>query len=160
MYNPFVPFTETVFRETLRAGTYLFVIQRFRWPLVEAGRGFLVSAYGAAEAEGAHAHAVQLEAKEGKLVDVRSAEGLAAVERLVAKGSGYRLFLNKFRETNWKNRMMKLYRDKIIAYLRSRTPFRARDTIDITFWLEHGRVMATITNGERSITVPAAELIT
>lgn len=158
MYNPFVPFTESVFRETLREGTYLFVIQRFHWPLVEKGKGFLVSPYR--QADEATAHAAQLDGREGKFVDVRSEEGLAAVERLVAKGSGYRMFLNKFKETDWKNRMMKLYRDKIITYLRFRTPFRARDTIDITFWLEHGRVMATITNGERNLTVPAAELIT
>lgn len=157
MYNPFTPFTETVFRESLREGVYIYVIQRFSWPLVEKGWGFMVSPYR--DTDEAFAHAAQLGENEGKLLDVRSEAGLASVERLVLKGSGYRLFLNKFKESDWKNRMMKLYRDKIIAYLRFRTPFRARDTIDITFWLEHGRVKATITNGERNLTVSAAELI-
>lgn len=155
MYNPFVPFTEAVFRQILKEGTYLFVIQRFNWPLVEQGKGFMVTAYQ--DTDEAYAHASQLHANEGKLLDVRTQ--LEKIQPLVAKGSGYRLFLGKFKEDNWKSRMMKLYRDKIIAYLRFRTPFKARDTIDITFWLEHGRVQATITNGERSLTVPASDLI-
>src|SRR5690606_7135646 len=156
MYNPFVPFTDAVFRQILSEGTHLFVIQRFNWPLVEKGKGFMVTAYQ--DADDAYAHASQLEANEGKLLDARTQ--LEKIQPLVANGSGYRLFLGKFKEANWKSRMMKLYRDKIITYLRFRTPFRASDTIDITFWLEHGRAKATITNGERSLTVPAAELIT
>lgn len=155
MYNPFVPFTDAVFKQTLQQGTYLLVIQRFNWPLVEKGNGFMVTVYR--DTDEAYAHASQLEVNEGKLLDARIQ--LEKIQSLVAKGSGYRLFLNKFKEANWKSRMMKLYRDKIITYLRFRTPFKARDTIDITFWLEHGRVQATITNGERSISVPAADLI-
>lgn len=155
MYNPFVPFTDAVFKQTLQQGTYLLVIQRFNWPLVEKGKGFMVTVYR--DTDEAYAHASQLEVNEGKLLDARIQ--LEKIQSLVAKGSGYRLFLNKFKEANWKSRMMKLYRDKIITYLRFRTPFKARDTIDITFWLEHGRVQATITNGERSISVPAADLI-
>ncbi|MFC3197690.1 hypothetical protein ACFOET_08705 [Parapedobacter deserti] len=45
MYNPFVPFTDAVLRQALQEGAYLFVIQRFNWPLVEKGKGFMVTVY-------------------------------------------------------------------------------------------------------------------
>lgn len=155
MYNPFVPITETLFRQLLQEGYLFFVVQRFDWPLLERGKGFMVSPYS--QQDDAVQHAAQLAAKEGKLLDVR--EDRNKLLQLVAKGSGYRLFLNKFREDHWKARMMRLYKDKIIGYLRARTSFTSRDTIDINITLELGRVMAVISNGERTITVKAIDLI-
>lgn len=32
MYNPFAPFTDGVFRQTLREDTYLYATQRSGWP--------------------------------------------------------------------------------------------------------------------------------
>ncbi len=155
MYNPFTPFTESIFKETLGNGFYYFIIQRFEWPLVEKGKGFMVTPFS--EEEAAQLHASDLGHNEGKLLDARY--DIDKIQGLLSKGSGYRLFLNKFREDNWKARMLRLYKDKIISYLRSRTPFTRNDSIDIHFSLESGRFIAKISNGKTAIKVKGIDLI-
>jgi hypothetical protein len=155
MYNPFIQISLSIFENLIKTGYNYFVIQRFEWPKLETGKGFLVTAYQSSDE--AKTHASHLDANEGKMLDIK--ERMETIQALLAKESGYHLFLSKFKEENWKSRMTKLYKDKIVIYLRSKTAFTRNDAIDIKFFLEHGRVMAEISNGEDFITLKAVDLI-
>ncbi|HCU46063.1 MAG TPA: hypothetical protein DF610_15515, partial [Sphingobacterium sp.] len=63
LYNTFEQLTRATFQEFLEQGYRDFVMQRFEWPDVTKGTGFLLSPYWSAEE--AHAHAAELGPKEG-----------------------------------------------------------------------------------------------
>lgn len=105
----------------------------------------------------AELHASALEIKEGKLLVIP--EDLEKVSKLLVAGSQYRLFLNKLKEENWNRRMLDTYKQRITSYLRSRTSFTNKDSISILFTMEHGRVIANISNGDKELRVSAFELI-
>lgn len=155
MYIPFISYTIDSLTETLASKVPFLVIQRFAWPGILAGKGFMVSPY--TEYEEAFFHASQLGQKEGRLLNLP--KDLDKIEAVITPGSGYRLFLNKLKEENWNKRMLKIYEKHIINYLRARTPFTRHDKIDINFSIELGRVKASITNGEKEIVTEAIKLI-
>lgn len=155
MYNPFIPFTKAILKAQVREGNRWFVIQRFPWPLVAAGKGFMVTAYQ--KEEDALWHASQLAEKEGKALHLP--DDLPKLEALLQTGSEYRLYVDKIKEENWNKRMLKVYEKPIINFLRARTLFNRKDTIDILFTLELGRVKAKITNGTTEIVTDAIDLI-
>lgn len=155
MYIPFEQLTLAILRQELKDRKRYFVIQRFQWFSVAPGKGFMVTSY--VEEDRAKEHAAMLEANEGKLLDAYTS--IDKIKNLLAKGSGYRLFLNRIKDQNWNDRMLRFYEGSIISFLKWRTTFRRRDHIDILFTMKHGRVMAEITNGKKSMEVQAFELI-
>jgi len=155
LYNPFEQLTRATFQEFLEQGYRDFVLQRFEWPDVVKGTGFLLSPYWSAEE--AHTHAAELDPKEGKAIQI-PADALN-IQQLLETNSGYRIFNNRFREEKWDKRMLRMYESKIVGYLRNQTTFKRNDPIDILFTLEHGRVWAIITDGKTQKKVRAIDLI-
>lgn len=155
MYNPFLPFTKFVLKELFQQGYRWFVIQRFSWKLIPDNKGFMVTAYK--EEDEVKYHVAELAAKEGKALHLP--DDLLKLEALLETGSGYRLFSNKLKEEHWNKRMLKVYEKSIINFLRAKTSFTRKDTIDILFTLEFGRVIATVSNGDKEYKFNAIELI-
>lgn len=155
MYNPFVPFTEDLLHTLEKESKYFLILQRFSWPGLNRRNTFLITPYSDKESAVIHEH--NLEHNEGKLLDIsKESEKVIA---LLKPGGGFRLFLDKFKETNWNKRMLKEYQRNIINYLRGRTQFTREDTIDINFVLKYGRLIAEIKAEEKSLEVPAYDLI-
>ncbi|CDS93692.1 conserved hypothetical protein [Sphingobacterium sp. PM2-P1-29] len=155
MYNPFVPFTEEILNALLQDGKHFLVLQRFEWPRLNRATTFLVTPY--AQIELAREHEQNLKEKEGKLLDISKDEG--KVIALLKKETGYYLFLDRFKETNWNKRMLKVYERNIVNYLRSRSTFTRHDSIDINFTLKYGRLIAEVRAKDKSLDVAAFELI-
>lgn len=155
LYNPFTPVTNDTFRELIESGYRHFVLQRFEWPGVKEKSGFLLTPYDEKRLAEIHAH--QLDIREGKVMHMP--DDAEKINALLTTGSGYRIFLNRFREDKWNERMLKMYDKNIINYLRTKTRFQRKNPIDITFSLEYGRVIATITDGQTSKKVAALELL-
>lgn len=155
MYIPFEQVTVALYGELQERGYTIFVLQRFVWPSVGQGKGFMLSAY--ADRGEAEAHAAALDPKEGKLLT--AADDDDKIQALLQVNSGYRLFLNKLKDTDWNKRMLKWYQSNIVQYLRSKTRFKRTDPIDILFTIEDGRVWATISSGDSSKKVAAIDLI-
>ncbi|WP_153848425.1 hypothetical protein [Sphingobacterium paramultivorum] len=155
LYNPFEPVTKDLFNELVESGYDYFVLQRLNWPGIKENTGFLLTPYD--EQKQAEEHAFHLGAKEGK--SVRIPDDIEKIDSLLLVGSGYRIFLNRIKDENWESRMKKFYEKNIINYLRTKTRFKRTDHIDIYFRLEHGRVIAEITNGETKKNVPAIDLL-
>lgn len=155
MYNPFVPFSEEILSSLQKDGIQFLVLQRFEWPGLSRSTTFLITPY--AEIEQAVVHEHYLKEKEGKLLDVST--DADKVLALLKQGSGFNLFLDRFKETNWNKRMLKEYERKIVNYLRSRTAFTRQDSIDINFTLKYGRLIAEVRAKDKSLDVEAIELI-
>ena len=117
-----------------------FVLQKFEWPGVVQGKGYLLSAYENKELAKDHASVLNL--KEGKALNIPN--DLENIEKLLEVNSGYRIFLNKIKDSDWEKRMLKYYKVNIISYLHSKTRFKVKDHIDILFTIEFGRVKAVI----------------
>lgn len=146
LYIPFEQVTVNLFHDLVSRGYKDFVLQKFDWPSVSFGNGFLLSAYETKEL--AHAHAFELGVKEGKALHLP--DDFEKIEKLLEVDSGYRIFLNKIKNIDWEKRMLKHYNLNIVNYLRSNTKFKKTDKIDILFTLEYGRVKAIIEcNGTR-----------
>lgn len=155
MYIPFEQVTIKLFHELVARGYSHNVLQRFAWPGVASGKGFLLSPY--ATATEAAEHAATLDAKEGRALQLP--DDAFKVTDLLQPGSGYRIFLNKFSAADWDKRMLKHYQRNIVNYLRSKTRFKRSDPVDIFFHIEQGRVWASISSGDSKLKVPAIDLI-
>lgn len=155
LYNPFEPVTKSLFNELVESGYEDFVLQRFSWPGIKEKTGFLLTPYN--DPVKADTHAFHLDLKEGKSLHLP--DDYEKIAALLETGSGFRVFLNRIKDENWETRMKKMYEKNIIYYLRTRTPFKRQDHIDIYFSLEHGRVIADITNGEIKKRVWAIDLL-
>lgn len=155
MYIPFEQVTIKLFNELIERGYKDFVLQKFEWPSVISGRGFLLSAYENKEA--AILHGNQLELKEGKALHLPN--DIDKIEKLLEVNSGYRIFLNKIRDQDWEKRMLKFYKNNIVNYLRFNTRFKSKDPVDILFTLENGRVIAIIESAGLRKEVKAYDLI-
>ena len=66
MYIPFEQVNIQLFQDLVERGYKDYVLQRFQWPSIENGKGFLLSAY--TDESIAHEHAFHLGEKEGKAV--------------------------------------------------------------------------------------------
>lgn len=155
VYIPFNQLTSDSFAAIVTNGYSNFVVQRFEWPGVEHNTGFLLSPY--MEHADALAHAFHLAPKEGKALTLP--DDLDKIQPLLESGSGYRIYLSRIKEVGWEKRMLRMYKDTIIGYLRNNTRFKRSDSIDILFTLEHGRVWAVISNGNTETRVKAIDLI-
>jgi len=155
LYIPFEQLTSNLFHDLIARGYKDFVLQKFEWPSVKNGKGFLLSAYE--NKENADEHAFELDIKEGKALHIP--QDFEKIEKLLEVNSGYRIFLNKIRDADWEKRMLKYYRVNIVNYLRFNTQFKRKDPVDILFTLEHGRVKAVIDSVGIRKEVNAFELI-
>lgn len=155
MYNPFVQFTEDLLHTFEKESKRYLVLQRFSWPGLKRSTTFLITPYR--DMKSARIHEQDLEHNEGKLLDIfKEREKISA---LLKPGNAYRLYLDKFKETNWNKRMLKEYQRNIVNYLRGRTRFTREDTIDINFVLNNGRLIAEIRAADKYLDVPAYDLI-
>ncbi|NGM72846.1 hypothetical protein [Sphingobacterium sp. SGL-16] len=155
LYVPFEQLTHKLFNDLITRGYKDYVLQKFDWPGVNHGKGFLLSAYE--NKERANQHAVELDVKEGKALHLP--EDFEKIEKLLEVNSGYRIFLNKIRDLDWEKRMLKYYKVNIVNYLRFNTRFKRKDPVDILFTLEHGRVKAVIESAGLRKEVKAYDLI-
>ncbi len=155
MYNPFVQFTEDMLHSLEKESICYLILQRFSWPGLNRSTTFLITPYR--DMESARIHEQNLEHNEGKLLDI--SKDREKVGALLKPENTYRLYLDKFKETNWNKRMLKEYQRNIVNYLRGRTRFTREDTIDINFVLNNGRLIAEIRAEDKSLDVPAYDLI-
>jgi hypothetical protein len=115
LYNPFEQLTLPTFRSFLEQGYCYFVLQRFGWPDVSSGRGFLLSRYWTEEV---HAHASELGLKEVKAIQIPT--DVHSVQQLLEINSVYRIFINRFWQEEWDKHMLCAYKNNIVNYLRSK----------------------------------------
>ncbi|WP_149912729.1 hypothetical protein [Sphingobacterium cavernae] len=155
MYIPFVQITISLFEELIERGYKYFILQRFEWVAVEHGKGFHLSAYS--DQEEANTHAYELDAKEGKLLQMP--QDYEKIIILLEVNSGYRIFLDRFKDADWEKRMLRLFKNNIVNYLRFNTRLKRKDPVEILFTLEYGRVWAIIESGGVRKKVKAYEII-
>lgn len=155
LYNPFEQLTRSIFHELVDQGFRDFVLQRFEWPDVNTGKGFMLTPYSTQEQ--ADLHAAELGLKEGRAIQIPA--DAHRIQQLLAIDSGYIIFINRFCEEKWDKRMLRIYQHKIVNYLRNDTRFKRKDPIDIFFTLEYGRVWAIISDGKNQKKVRVIELI-
>lgn len=155
LYIPFEQISLKFYHDLVSRGYRDFVLQKFEWPSVNNGKGFLLSAYE--NKDHADEHAFELDIKEGKALHIP--QDFEKIEKLLEVNSGYRIFLNKIRDSDWEKRMLKYYKVNIVNYLRFNTQFKRKDPVDILFTLEYGRVKAVIESAGIRKEVKAYDLI-
>ena len=137
-YNPFEPVDLPLLLEMQRMQKYYVVIQRFSWPGVALGKGFIVTPYEKEEL--AKQHAEKLAPKEGRFIDLQSEFEL--VKSLI-NDPHYSLFVNNVSNKSWADQMLKHYKKNIISFVTANTNFR-RKGIDIELAFKYGRLKAII----------------
>ncbi|MGN7885410.1 hypothetical protein [Dyadobacter sp. 22481] len=153
-YNPFEILNIPMLKRIAQHGSHFIVLQRFNWPGIAPGRGFMGTPY--TDQFKAAQHVSHLSEKEGKVLNL-SADA-AKITDLI-NDPKYYLFLNTFRDPNWDNRILKHYQRNIISYLSARMPIRQTDQIDINLSLEYGRLKAVVTANGPEHTFDAYKMI-
>ncbi|MCF0072470.1 hypothetical protein LZD49_18455 [Dyadobacter sp. CY261] len=139
-YNPFEILNLPTLKTISRLGNRYLVLQRFHWPGIKEGRGFIGTPY-MNEAE-AKAHQASLSEKEGKTLNLILDE--KKLTDLVTDPQ-YFLFLSSFRDQQWNARIVMRYQHSITSFLNTQMNIRALDEVTIYFRLEFGRLKATVT---------------
>lgn len=139
-YNPFEILNLPMVRRLVQHGNHYIVLQRFNWPGIKEGAGFLATPYQ--DEASAKKHQLQLAEKEGKTLNLSA--DITKITDLVSSPKYY-LFLNTFREEKWSEKILKHYQRNIISFLRSRMSIHSNDSIDIHLHLTFGRLKATVT---------------
>lgn len=130
-------------------GTPYVVTQRFKWPGVPLGKGFLVCAYRTEQE--AELHALALEPNEGKAQNLLEEEDQAKMIAFSEKDSGYFLFFNGTVDINQDKSLKKAFVKSVHNYIRYiRMP--KEESYQVRIFVEYGRVQATITSGPHSHT--------
>jgi len=134
-YNPFEILNLPLLRGIIQHGNRVIVLQRFNWPGITEGHGFM----GTPSTDEAKAKqdVAQSSEKEGKFLNL-SADA-EKITNLINDPKFY-LFLNTFRDTNRDAKILKHYQRNIISFLHSRMTIRQKDPIDIHLVLEYGRL--------------------
>ena len=138
-YNPFELLTLPLLKDLLRRHKYFIVVQRFNWPGIMTGKGFMVTPYE--EQKSAKAHADKLDIKEGRMIDLQIE--MQKITQLI-DGPQYFLFLNTFRDAHWASKVLKHYQNNIVLFLNANTTIRIKDGIDIELAFHDGRLKAII----------------
>jgi hypothetical protein len=156
-YIPFERLSAAFLERSLAEGRVYWVLQRFPWPGIAAGRAFIATTYDN-EAQ-AQEHEKALEPGEGKLLRIRADE--QKIRNLQQEDSGYVLFSNTFADEDWDDKMSASFGRKIENYIRYVSPVRARGRmqVSINFTLLHGRLMAVISGNGKTDNVPVYEMI-
>ena len=139
-YNPFEILNLPMIRRITQHGNHFIVLQRFNWPGIKEGFGFMATPYK--DEKSGKAHATQLSDKEGKLLSFS-----ADIEKITAliNDPKYSLFLCTFREESWNKKMIRLYQRNMISYIKAHMPVTSNDAIVIQMDLKFGRLKATVT---------------
>lgn len=153
-YNPFIQFETSTVLSLLKAGAKYIVLQRFQWPGIAPGKGFMATPYNMESTANAHVH--NLEANEGKVIPIDPLPD--KVKEMIASDE-FKVFINTVKETNWKNELLKQYRNNIYTYLRSNTNFTAKSPIDIDIYFENGRLTAKISSNDKTHVTTLFKLI-
>ncbi|KAA0992107.1 hypothetical protein [Dyadobacter aurulentus] len=138
-YNPFEILNLPMIRRLTQHGNHFIVLQRFNWPGIREGNGFIATPYK--DEKSGKAHAARLAEKEGKLLTISS--DLEKITTLI-NDPRYSLFLCTFREKSWSKKIIKLYQRNMIAYIKSCMPVTSNDEIIIHLDLKFGRLKATV----------------
>lgn len=156
-YIPFERLSIAFLERSLAEGRVYWVVQRFPWPGIPAGKGFIATTYDNEALAQEHKRA--LRPGEGKLLSIRADE--QKIRNLQQEDSNYLLFSNTFAEEDWDDKMKKSYGNKIENYVRYGSPIKARGRmqVNINFTLLHGRLMAVITADGKTDNVAAYDMI-
>lgn len=139
-YNPFEILNLPIIRRLISHGNHFIVLQRFNWPGIAEGHGFMATPYPNELL--AKKHADQLAEKEGKTLNLSS--DIEKIGSLIDNPK-YNLFLCTFRDEKWDQKMLKLYQRNIISFLKTKMPISSNSSIDIHMYLKYGRLKATVT---------------
>ncbi|MDR6809753.1 hypothetical protein J2Y45_006866 [Dyadobacter sp. BE34] len=139
-YNPFEILNLPMIRRITQHGNHFIVLQRFKWPGIKEGFGFMATPYK--DEKSGKAHAAQLSGNEGKLLNLSS--DIEKITSLI-NDPRYSLFLCTFREESWNKKMIKLYQRNMISYIKAHMPVTSNDAIVIQMDLKYGRLKATVT---------------
>ncbi|TDE18086.1 hypothetical protein [Dyadobacter psychrotolerans] len=154
-YNPFELLTLPLLKNFQRSKQHLLIIQRFSWPGVPAGSGFMITPYMSENL--ARQHADTLEIKEGRLVNLYLEMDKVII---LLNSSKYLLFVNSFREMRWSARVLSHYQKNVMAYLTANGFPGPQDQIEIELTLQWGKLEAIIRYGESKQTFYIYEMIT
>lgn len=154
-YNPFELLTLILLKSFQRNKQHLLIIQRFNWPGIVAGKGFMVTPY--ASEKSAVQHQATLDAKEGRLVNL-----YLEMDTVIAllNSSKYLLFVSSFREMRWNTRVLNHYQKNISSFLRAKNFTNATDQPDIELMLEYGKLKAAVRSAGTKQIFDVYELIT
>jgi|GEM_PF-1425340 len=152
-YIPFERFSVSLLKEKISEGYHYFIIQRFPWKGFTTNTSFIAFPY--LENYAAASHLSDLKEKEGKLFSIP--EGSEKLAEIITNPD-LNVFINEFKDADWKSRTLKAYKNSIQAYLRANTPFTPKDPIDIDIRFNTGRLEADIYSGDRHVVVPAHQL--
>lgn len=157
-YNPFEPLTAGLLDELIRDGIRALVLQRFRWPGLAENTGFMGTCYRQLQQAAPHADA--LLPGEGKCLNLAAQEEQERVKKLLAN-ERFTVFVNTFREEDWKEKMLEAYAGRITANIRAYRYIQVdRDKgLDVNFEFYNGRLVAELRSGERTASVPAFDLL-
>jgi len=148
-YNPFLRISSAAISKLIENGTPYVVIQRFKWPGVPPGKGFLVCAYRTQHE--AERHAFALEPTEGKMQNLLEEEDQTKMIALSGKDSGYLVFFNGTVDLAQDKNLKKAFVKSVHGYIQYiRMP--KEDEYRVRIFVEYGRVQATITSGPHSHT--------
>jgi len=138
-YNPFELLTLTLLKNFQRNKQHLLIIQRFNWPGIPVGRGFMVTPY--ISEKPARLHQATLDTKEGRLVNL-----YLEMDTVIAllNSSKYLLFVNTFREMRWNTRVLTHYQKNISSFLLAKSLVGTGDQPDIELMLEYGKLKAAV----------------
>ncbi|MEZ2442792.1 hypothetical protein AB6805_13805 [Chitinophaga sp. RCC_12] len=147
IYNPFDKLTEAIMLSCLKSGKFFWIVQRFYWPDVPAGKGFIACPYD--DFADASAHEIQLASREGKRLDIRS-EG-DKITNLLKPEQGFQVYINTLRQ-DWEKKMKGSFQKQFIAYIRTRTALAGKGpvAIEINLKMRYGVMVAELSNGEKS----------
>lgn len=154
-YNPFELLTLIFLKNFQRNKQHLLVIQRFNWPGIPAGRGFMVTPYFSEKT--ARQHQATLDAKEGRLVNLYLEMDIVIA---LLNSSKYLLFVSSFREMRWNTRVLTYYQKNISSFLRAKNLVGAGDQPDIELMLEYGKLKAAVRSAGTTQIFDAYDLIT
>ncbi|WP_159466593.1 hypothetical protein [Dyadobacter sp. 3J3] len=126
-------------KDPLRKRSYFLVVQRFNWPGVAASKGFMVTPYQ--QQKPSLTHAQTLDAKQGRMLDLR-----AEIEKItkLIDDPRYFLFLNTFRDADWKSKVLNHYHRNIEANVKMHAPLDALEEISIELTFDKGELKAII----------------
>ncbi|MGX5858274.1 hypothetical protein ACWKW6_31750 [Dyadobacter jiangsuensis] len=139
-YNPFEILNLPTLKTIGRLGNRYIVLQRFEWPGIKEGRGFIGTPY--MDEATAKVHQANLSEKEGKTLNL-----ILDVEKLskLVVDPRYFLFLSTFRDQQWNARIATRYQNSITSFLKQRINIQSLEGVSIYFRLEFGRLKATVT---------------
>jgi hypothetical protein len=153
-YNPFELFDLPTLKDMLRKGRNFLVIQRFSWPGIPAGKGFMVSAYQ--DEKTARQHAEKLDGKEGRLVNVPVEYDTVT---LLINHPQYLLFISAFREPDWQARLLGHYQKNIEMFMLASMEDLVSKETGIELHFQYGTLKAVIRTRNRETEVDVIDLI-